>query len=330
MTVVDISNKIFWHKQFHWPIDDLKISNLKEASHYKTKRITFYGRGSIPSSVIVKYYLDNNNLNSIQQYKKHKQENLLMQYLQKRKIYPSPKLYYARVNDAKRESLLIIEDLHPQFIVLKSNHLLTSPESNALIDNLNLLLRQKISRKTVLSELSFLKKPIHTIITPLEVDNALRRITQLNKLSTTEFNAIASNTIPLLPKIIKLLKSFKFAIVLEDFSPTYLALSTNHKSSIFINYKHFRIGNILDNVVAIFGKEVFTDNHIKYLYNYLEKSNFRNKSGLSDIDLVKVNTYAHKLTKIIECDCLEDIDSRFISSLIDYSFVAKNILSSLN
>src|SRR6056297_2328409 len=165
--MVNFLNKTFWHKQFHWPIENLKISILKKTDHYVTNRITFHGVGSIPSSVIVKHFLDNDKSSHISYYEKHKQENLFYQYLQRTKFYPSPRLYYAQLDDAKRESLLIIEDLHPRFKVFKANHEFNSIETNALIKSINLLTSHKLSRNIINKELYFLKRPIYTNITPV-------------------------------------------------------------------------------------------------------------------------------------------------------------------
>ncbi|MFP4457480.1 MAG: hypothetical protein ACLFPS_07460 [Clostridia bacterium] len=325
--MVDFLNKSFWRKQFHWPIENLKISNLKEEDNYITSRITFYGVGSIPSSVIVKHYLDNNKSSSISQYKKYKQENLFYQYLQKSKFYPFPRLYYAHLNDAKRESLLIIEDLHPKFIIFKNGHTFTNYECNALINSINILSSHKINKEIISKDLNFLKKPIYTIITPLDVAYSLKKAHQYGKLSKNDFNAISANTIPFLLRVIKILDSFPLTIALENFSPTYFAMSTDHRSSILINYRHLRIGNILDNIVAIFNRSIFSDDYVQYIFRYLKSANFKNKKGLSDIDLVKINTFAHKLAYLIEYDNYEDLNLNFMSSLINYSYIVKSILS---
>ncbi len=325
--MVNFSKKTFWRKQFHWPIENLKISNLKESANYTTNRITFYGVGSIPSSVIVKHYLDNDKSSHISCYKKYKQENLFYQYLQKTNFYPSPRLYYAQLDDAKRESLLIIEDLHPKFIIFKIGHLFTSNECNALINSLNMLSAHKINKKIISTDLNFFKKPIYTIITPLDVAYSLKKAYQYGKISRKDFSSVSSNIIPLLPIIIKILKSLPLTIALEDFLPTYFAMSTDHKSSILINYRHLRIGNILDNVVSIFNRSIFNDDYVQYIFRYLKSTNFKNKKGLSDIDLVKINTLAHKLVKLIEHKKFEELNLDFISSLINYSYIVKSILS---
>jgi len=325
--MIDLSSKSFWHKNFHWPIESIKISNLKENRHFITSRVKFYGVGSIPSSVIVKHYKDNHKQSSSSLYKKHKQENLFYQYLQQTSFYPSPRLYYAELDDAKRESILIIEDLHPRFKVFKANHEFNSIETNALIKSINLLTSHKLSRNIINKELYFLKRPIYTNITPVDTLISLKKAYEYGKLSFNDFNAVASNVIPLLSKIIKLLKSFPLTIALDKFSPTYFAMATNHSDSILINYRHLRIGNILDNVVAVFNKSTFNDDYVQYIFRYLNIINFKNKNRLSDIDLVKINTLAHKLSALIECEEFDKIELDSLSSLINYSYIVKSIFS---
>jgi hypothetical protein len=325
--MIDISAKSFWHKQFHWPIETIKINRLKETTNYITSRVKFYGVGSIPSSVIVKHYEDKDKQSSYSIFEKFRQENLFYQYLQKNNFYPSPRLYYAQLNDAKRESLLIIEDLHPKFKVFQNNHTFSNVETNALINSINILSNHKLSKKSINQSLFFLNKPIYTAITPIDTAIALKKAFNYNKLSMHDFNAVASNIIPLLPKIIKLLKDYSLTIALDNFSSTYFAMSPDHRNSILINYRHLRIGNVLDNVVSVFNKSIFNDDYVQYVFRYLNIVNFKNKNGLSDIDLVKINTLAHKLAKLIECEKYDDLDIDSMSSLINYSYIVKSIFS---
>jgi hypothetical protein len=291
--MIEINNKSFWIKSLKWPIDNLRITSLSEQNHYRTLRVNLYGRGSMPSSVIVRKC----NFET----KRCTYDYLMLKYFNQNSSYPSPRLYYAKDDDAKKESILVIEDLHTKFKSFESNYSFSSKEENIFFSNLALLNKTKIKKGELKAKLSFMTQPIYTQLMPLEVLASIEKLIIAGIINQEQGNLLKTTTLPYLGEVIKVLSSLPLRISIRLFSPDHIVIDKNETEAIFVNYNYFGVGNCLDTFVAI-EKSLRENSKQQSLNAYIKRMNFKNNTEYEIVDLLKIIRLSHALSIIINWD----------------------------
>ncbi len=316
--MISIANKTFWVKTMKWPINDLKVQTLSDQDIYNTKRVTLYGRGSMPATVITRSCKANVHRCSY--------DAMMLRFFNQSFLYPSPKLYYAKVDDAKKESTLIVEDMHPKYKSFSENHVFTVKEEAALLKNLKILNNYKLNKQDFQNTLAFMKDAMRYTLTPVEVLARIGALEEGSIITREQATLLKSISIPYLTSAIRTLEMLPLKISIRNFSPTHIVIDKNDSEVIFVNYNYFALGNSFETYVSI-SKYIPKDRRDAFLNLYLESINFKNKTQLNLNELVGLIKFAISLNKVLT---FEEIQKRAINkntfdSLLESIKLVKNI-----